>query len=156
MTVTAFSRLAAIFVGMANLAVLAWLSDDSRIRTGDVAWWIEALPAMLIVVVAGLVTSEIVLRRSKPLREKFSDRYGVMLFAVGLGGMLMGELLAGLFALNGVLFPGLSTIPERILVALLSGLVGAAFGLELGLAEGLVLAFPLAAILGLLRNGDWS
>ena len=153
---TTFSRLAAIFVGMANLAVLAWLSDNSHIRRGDVAWWIETLPAMLIVVIAGLVTSEIVLRRSKPLREKFSDRYGVMLFAVGLGGMLMGGLLAGLFALNGVLCPGLSTIPERILVALLSGLVDAAFGLELGLAEGLILAFPLAAILGLLRNGDRS
>jgi hypothetical protein len=34
------------------------------------------------------------------------------------------------------------------------GLVGAAFGLVIGMAEGLVLAFPLAAVLGVLRSED--
>lgn len=41
-----------------------------------------------------------------------------------------------------------------ILVSLPSGLVGAAFGLVLGMFEGLILAFPLAAILGRFRNAN--
>jgi hypothetical protein len=69
--------------------------------------------------------------------------------SVGLANL---AVLAGLFALNGLLFPKPSTILQGIVAALMSGLVGAAFGLGLGLAEGLVLAFPIAAILGLFRS----
>jgi hypothetical protein len=150
--VATFARLSAVSVGLANLAVLAGLFDsDSPLRRGEVAVG-EALPPVLILVVAGLLTSEIVLRTFKPLREKFFERYSFTVLAVCLGGMLMGGLLAGLFALNGVLFPKPSTILQGIVAALMSGLVGAAFGLGLGLAEGLVLAFPIAAILGLFRS----
>jgi hypothetical protein len=150
--VATFTRLAAVSVGLANLAVLAGLFDgDSPLRRGEVTVS-EALPPVLAAVVAGLLTSEIVLRTFKLQRQRFFERYGLTVLAVCLGGVLMGGLLAGLFALNGVLFPRPSTILEGIGAALISGLVGAAFGLGLGLAEGLVLAFPIAAILGLFMS----
>ncbi len=62
------------------MTVLAWMSEDSCIRMEDVVRWIKALPAVLLVVVAGLGTAEIVLKRFKPLalRERFFDRYRFM------------------------------------------------------------------------------
>ena len=57
-----FTRFAAVFVGLANLAVLAALNGtDFTLQNGDVMWD-QALPVVLAVVVAGLLTSEIVLR----------------------------------------------------------------------------------------------
>ncbi len=50
---------------------------------------------MLAVVVAGLVTAEIVLRLFSPhlAVEDFSHRYLTVVFAMLLGGMLMGALV---------------------------------------------------------------
>lgn len=152
----AFSRLAAVFVGLINLIVLAGPNEvASAYRRGDVGWN-EALPPVFAVMVAGLVTAEVVLRWLKPvaLAEKFSRRYGISVFVVCLGGALMGFLLAAALALNGVLVGGSKTLPERIPGALASGVVGVAFGLGSGLVEGAILAFPLAAILGRFRNAS--
>lgn len=150
----AFTRLTAVFVGLVNLVVL--VDPDSVVasyRKGNVGWY-EALPPMLAVVIAGLATSEIVLRWLKPvaLADKFSHRYGVSVFAVCLGGAMMGFLLAAALTLNRVLVPGPDELLVRIPLSLIPGLVGAAFGLGLGLVEGLILALPLAAILGRFRN----
>jgi hypothetical protein len=151
---TAFTRLAGVFVGLVNLLVLA---DPNGVviayQMGNVGWY-EALPPVLAVMIAGLVTSEVVLRWLEPvaLAEKFSHRYGISVFAVCLGGTLMGFLLAAALTLNRVLVPGPDTLLERIPVSLIPGLVGAVFGLGLGLVEGLFLALPLAVILGRFRN----
>ena len=99
-----FTRLAAIFVGLANLIVLTVLSssDSSAWRN---ATWTEALPFVAAVVVAGLVTSEIVLRwlRSAVLAEKFLDRYANSVVVVCLGRVMMGFLLTYAITLNALL-----------------------------------------------------
>ncbi len=46
------------------------------------------------------------------------------------------------------MFPRPLTTPEQALAALMACFAGAAFGLMLGLADGFILAFPLAAIFG--------
>lgn len=79
-----FMRLAAVFVGLVNLIIL--VDPDSVVasyRKGNVGWY-EALPPVLAVVVAGLATSEVVLRLLKPvaLADKFSHRYGISVFTV--------------------------------------------------------------------------
>ena len=69
----AFTRLAAIIVGLVNLAALVILEGvDSVVQRGDVVWS-QALPLVLAVVVAGLLTSEIVLRwfKQSTLAEEF-------------------------------------------------------------------------------------
>ncbi|CAA9430602.1 MAG: hypothetical protein AVDCRST_MAG37-571 [uncultured Rubrobacteraceae bacterium] len=130
-----FTRLVAVFIGLTNLAVLAGLNgvDSVTLQREDVGLN-EILPPVL----AGLVTSEIVLRRlrSATLAEKFSDRYANSVFVVCLGGTLIGFLLGAALTLNRMLVPGPPEVLERMLVSLAPGLVGAAFGLVLGLAGG--------------------
>ncbi len=110
---------------------------------------------MLAVVVAGLVTSEIILRlRQSALTEKFSHRYGFSVCMVCLGGTLTGFLLAAALTINRTMVPGPDELLERVIGSLIPGFVGAVFGLVLSLAEGLILAFPLAATLGRFRNED--
>jgi hypothetical protein len=139
-----FTKLAAVFVGLVNLIIL--VDPDNVVASyqkGNVGWY-EALPPVLAVVVAGLATSEVVLRWLKPvaLADKFSHRYGISVFAVCLGGAIMGFLLAAALTLNRVLIPGPDELLVRIPVSLIPGLVGATFGLVLGLVEGLILALP--------------
>ena len=51
----AFTRVAAIFVVLANLAVLIMLEGvDPIVQRGDVVWSQALLPVVLAVVVAGL------------------------------------------------------------------------------------------------------
>ncbi len=152
----AFTRLAAVLVGLANLVVLAGSNGVvTAFQSGNVGWN-GALPPVLAVIAAGLVTSEIILRSLRPvaLAEKFRDRYAFLVIVVCLGGTLMGFLLAAALTLNRTLVPGPPAVLDPILVSSISSLVGAAFGLALGLAEGLILAFPLAAFLKWFRNED--
>jgi len=147
-----FARLTAVFVGLANLTFLAVQNGvGAAIQRGD-ATWNNAFPVVLAVIVAGLLISEIVLRRFTLLGEEFSQRYLIVVLAWGLGGALTGGLVAAALALNGALVIGSATLLERIAAAIVSALVGAGAGGVLGVAEGLLLALPLAAILGLFRR----
>lgn len=154
-----FVRVAAVLVGLTNLAALAGLNSvGEAIRRGDVTWEYDALPVVLAVAVAGLATSEIVLRwlGASITARGFAPRYRASVFAVGLGGALMGFLLAYVLTVERVLGPGPPSIPGLVLVALGPGLVGLAFGLVLGLAEGFILALPLAAVLGTFRRSRYG
>ncbi len=73
-------------------------------QKGNVGWY-EALPPILAVAVAGLVASNVASRWLEPvaLEEKFSHRH--LVFAVYLGGRLMGFLLAAALTVNRVLVP---------------------------------------------------
>lgn len=92
----------------------------------------------------------------------FFYRYSVVATSVSLGGAIMGFPLSVQFAIDGTLGvdppPSLYSDSFALLAAVVStlpvGLVGAAFGLVIGMAEGLVLAFPLASVLGVLRCED--
>lgn len=101
---------------------------------------------MLAVVNAGLATSEVVLRWLKPaaLADKFSHQYGISVFTIYLGGATMGSLLAAALTIDRVVVPGPHELLVRIPVSLIPVFVGAALGLGLGLAEGLLLAPPAA------------
>ncbi len=122
---------------------------------------------MVAVVIAGLVTSKIFLGRFRPLalKEEFFDRYRIMVGTVCLGGVasggLVGGLLGGLLLLDdssvggsltvtGLISPILMAVP----LVLLTGFFGVLYGAALGFIEGLFLAFPLAAILGLFRRAS--
>lgn len=151
-----FTRFAAIFVGLANLAFLAILFDSDSSAWRNVAWT-EALPCVIAMVVAGLVTAEIFLRRFRPLalKEEFFDRYRVMVGTVCLGGVVSGGLVGSLLLLGDSSAGGsltitglISTVLMTVSVMLLSGFL-ASYGAALGFIEGLFLAFLLAAILGL-------
>lgn len=86
-----FVRLVAVFVGLVNLALLVRFADGYSALQRGTAGWNEALPPVLVAVVAGLVTSEGVLKWLKlaALGEEFSVRLGAAMIAVCLGGILM-------------------------------------------------------------------
>lgn len=116
---------------------------------------LEAVPAAVAAVAAGLLTSEIVLRTSDLPGRDFSHRYGVVVASVCVGGAIEGAMLGCAFSLDGTLFPeavspgAFAADPLGLMgVSLGSGCVGAVMGLVVGLAAGVVLGLPLAALLG--------
>ncbi len=154
-----FIRTAAVLVGLANLVVLVDLFGGSPVARGTVWGTVslyEALPPFLAVVVAALLTSEVVLRGFGPLivSGRFSRRYAVVAGAVCAGGALAGVLLSAVFVVQGSLgSTDLLTPAQRIPAAAYTAVLGAQYGGLLGLLEGLVLAFPLAAVLGRFGRG---
>jgi hypothetical protein len=152
----AFTRLAAIFVGLANLAVLIMLEGvDPAVQRGDVVWSQALLPVVLAVVVAGLLTSEIVLRwfKQSALAEECSERCGVVIGAVCLGGASMGGLLVPALTPGAVLAGGESEItPAAVSAVLIYALFSVFYGAAMGFLEGMFIAVPLGRILGLFGN----
>ena len=125
----------AVLLGLANIYVVGRLSEGpiSAIleKESEVAIPVFAACA----VVAGLASSEVVLRSAQPLLwGGFFDRYIFAVLTACLGGLIFGALLP--IFLGGLL----PLVPLG---------VGVGVGMVLGTAEGLVLAFPLAAVLGL-------
>ncbi len=103
---------------------------------------------MLVASVAGLLTAEVVLRFARQeLRGRFISRYAAMVLGVTLGEAFT-VLLPAIFV--AVLLTFVSS--EGIGVLLLRGGSFTVLGGALGMIEGLVLAYPLAAILGRLRS----
>ncbi len=159
-----FVRLAAVIVGLANLLVLVQFFGGNPVLPTGVFWEAVslrgAIPPMFAAVLAGLVASEVALRRLDRLSafgrfvffEKLSHLHAGVVGTVCLGGALMGVLLGAMLVLQG---PLSNTVPlgalEQAAVALLSTSItsfyGALAGAVLGAVEGLLLASPLAAIL---------
>jgi hypothetical protein len=105
--------------------------------------WSQALPVVLAVVVAGLLTSEIVLRwfKQSALAEECSEPCGIVIGAVCLGGASMGGLLVPALTLGAVLAGGESEItPAAVSAALIYVL------------EGMFITVTLGGILGLFGN----
>jgi hypothetical protein len=130
----------------------------------------EAIPSVIAVVLADLATSQIILWVFELPGRSFRHRYGVVVMSVCIGGTIEGAALGGVFSLDGTLFPEptsgapwfnagdplllLAQLFGAAGVLLVAGLVGASIGVALGLAEDLVLALPLAAVLGTLSDED--
>lgn len=154
-----FVRISAVAFGLANLAALPlWFGDPFALREDNSL--IVLIVPVLIAVIAGLATSEFVLRKFELRGRTFSQRYWIVVISVCLGGAMMGAPLSVQFAIDGTLGaePSLAIYadPNVLFRALRSalpvGFVGAAFGVVIGLMEGLVLAVPLASALGLLDD----
>jgi hypothetical protein len=144
-------RVSAVLVAMGNLYVLTIGGNPAALTSIDWSevWLVETI-AIVTGLIAALVTAEVLLRWARPALEGgFLLRYAVIVLSVGLGGFLNGAL-----APFGILFDGSFSIPERVLLLVGAGSVAALLGGMIGLAEGLIVALPLAIILGLFKRGD--
>jgi hypothetical protein len=125
-------RIAAILVGLASLpVVILWVVGSLEVLAGDGESLGEALPSVLLAVITGLATSGIVLRMFELSGRGFWHRYRVAATAVCLGGVIMGALLAVLYAADGTLGADPSSgellaEPLAVLFALPAGFVDAA------------------------------
>lgn len=153
-----FVRAAAISVALVNLflLILCFFGGLYVLGGEDESSLGEALPSVLLTVIAGLVTSEIVLRVFELNGRGLTYSYQVVVISVCLGGAIEGGMLSVLYAIDGTMFPApspsLYAHPVSLLYVLLVGFFGAGVGLGIGLAEGMVLGLPLAAAIG--RLGD--
>jgi hypothetical protein len=148
--VTAFVRVSGVLVGMANVFLVSLVGEGelgNALMWNLDPWWPHNALYALCAAAAGLVVSSILLRFARrELRETFFARYGVMVLAVCLGGVVLGLLLsyAGVLLYSSPL-----TTAERLLEVTTSRLpFTVVAGGVLGAADGVVLAFPLAAVLG--------
>ena len=151
-----FVRGSAVLVGLACMVgVIVWDVGGLYVLGGeDESSLREAVPAATAAVLAGLLTSEVVLRAFDLPGRDFGHRYGVVLASVCIGGAIEGAMLGCVFSLDGTLFPEVppgSTVADPlglVGVSLGSGAVGAVIGLAVGLVVGVALGLPLAAALG--------
>jgi hypothetical protein len=154
----------AVLVGLASLiGVVVWFVGGLYVLGGESASSLrEAIPSVMAAVLAGLLTSQIVLRVFELPGRGFWHRYWIVVMSVCMGGAIEGAMLGWVFSLDGTLFPavppgayagtplGLLGVLARVLLG--AGLVGGVLGLVAGLAEGLVLGVPLAKLLGALSD----
>lgn len=146
----ALVRISAVLVGVANVFLYS-VAGDGELGNAFLwnldPWWPQNALYALSAVVAGLLVSSIVLRVAwRTLQESFFARYGVMVLTICLGGMV----LSGLLTIVGISHDSPLTVTERL--AETSSALPFTFvaGGVLGAAEGVILAFPLAATLGML------
>ena len=115
---TAFLRISAVLVGMANVFLHSIAGDG---ELGNVfiwnldPWWPQNFLYALSAIVAGLLISSVFLRFTRrELQGSFFARYGVMVLAICLGG----AVLSGFLTVVGISFDSPLTVAERLLEAL--------------------------------------
>jgi hypothetical protein len=153
-----FLRAAAVLVAWSNWYVLTTAGDPAElVEFVQERGWSGLLAPALIGAAFGLLTAEVVLRLLRAFLEGgFFARYFAMAAAMCFGGMLTGAILTfvpgAFYSGSPGLYLFVPGVVERIAGGLVVGFIGAWFGGAAGLAEGLILGFPLAGILGLFRN----
>jgi hypothetical protein len=150
--VASLVRTSGVLVGLANVFLYS-IAGDGELGNAFVLnldpWWPQNFLYALSAIVAGLLVSSIFLRFARrELQGSFFARYGVMVLAICLGGATLSFFLA----IVGITFDSPLTITERLLEALSRSPLTLVAGVVLGAVEGVVLAFPLAWSLGMLRN----
>jgi hypothetical protein len=141
----------AVLIGLANTLFFSGFGGSAW--GGPFVWRLEPWPLVaayaLCAVFAGLVVSgAFLVFASRDLRGSFFARYGLMVLAMCLGGVLLSVLLSTVTHA----FDDHLTVINRIIWALSRVPLTAVAGGVLGAAEGVILAFPLAAILGRFRT----
>ena len=145
----AFLRISAVLVGTANVFLISLVGEGelgNALMWNLDPWWPHNALYALCAVVAGLVVASVFLRFARRgLHGTFFARYGLMVLAVCLGGALLSLFLA--YA-GVVLYSSPLTTAERLLEVSSRLPLTVAAGGALGAVEGVVLAFPIAAVLG--------
>ena len=151
-----FVRVVAVLVGLANMLVIG--DPINVVGSAVVRSPALSLGHGLTAVLAGLLASEVVLRRGRSALEGgFLARYGIAVLGLCLGGAMLGgasSVLPGLVVFQpgaqegtegGVLFMAYGLLSYGLIAAVVGGVMGA--------LEGLILGLPLAAIVGKLNRG---
>jgi hypothetical protein len=146
-----FLMVAAIVVGIANATLYSFIGNntfDNLFEWQRDPWSLYLLYTFTAVFV-GLMISGILLRFAEDvLRETFFARYGLMVLTICAGG----AVLAVFFTTISFLFDPGAVVPTRISETSYTLAMVTVPGATLGAIEGIVLAFPLAYLLGLFKK----
>jgi hypothetical protein len=146
-----FLMAAAVLVGIANATLYSLIGNntfDNLFEWQRDPWSLYLLYAATALFV-GLLTSGTLLRFAEDvLRETFFARYGLMVLTICAGGAVLAVFLTTI----SFLFDPDAVTPTRITETVLTLARVAVPGAMLGAIEGVVLAFPLAWLLGLFKK----
>ena len=96
------------------IGVVVWDAGGLYVLGGESASSLrKAIPSVMAAVLAGLLTSQIVLRVFGLPGRGFWHRYWVVVMSVCMGGAIEGAMLAWVFSLDGTLFPAVPLGPMR-------------------------------------------
>jgi hypothetical protein len=142
---------AAVTIGVANATLYSFIGNntfDNLFEWQRDPWSLYMLYAFTAIFV-GLLASGTLLRFAEGvLRDTFFARYGLMVLTICVGGAVLAVFLTTV----SFMFDPAAVVPTRIFQTLYTLGMVMVPGAILGATEGVVLAFPLAWMLGFFKK----
>jgi len=146
-----FLLVAAVLVGIANATLYSFIGNntfDNLFAWQRDPWSLYFLYAFTAVFVGLLISGTLLRFAEDVLRETFFARYGLMVLTICAGGAVLAVFLTTV----SFLFDPNTVAPTRISETFLTLARVTVPGATLGAVEGVVLAFPLAYLLGFFKK----
>ena len=146
-----FLLVAAVTVGVANATLYSFIGNntfDNLFEWRRDPWSLYMLYAFTAVFVGLLISGTLLRFAEGVLRETFFARYGLMVLTVCAGGAVLAVFLTTI----SFMFDPAAVAPTRISQTVVTLGMVMVPGAILGATEGVVLAFPLAWLLGLFKK----
>ena len=146
-----FLMVAAMLIALANAALYSLIGNNTFTNLFDFHFDPLTLSVLYVLcaVFAGLlVAGGLISFAEKVLRESFFARYGLMVLAICLGGAALAILLTTVT----FLFDNAAYVPREASETAYTLVLVTILGATLGAIEGVILAFPLAWLLGVLGD----
>jgi hypothetical protein len=144
---------AAVLIALANAILYSLIGNNTFSNLFDFhldPWSLSAMYVLCAVFAGLLVAGGLIGFAEKILRETFFARYGLMVLAICIGGAVLAILLTTIT----FLFDEAAYVPRGTLETTYTLALVTIPGATLGAIEGVILAFPLAWLLGRLGEGN--
>ena len=138
---------AAVLIALANAILYSLIGNNTFSNLFDFhldPWYLSAMYVLCAVFVGLLVAGGLIAFAEKVLRETFFARYGLMVLVICLGGAALAILLTTVT----FLFDNAAYVPRGAAETSYTLVLVTIAGATLGAIEGVILAFPLAWLLG--------
>ena len=142
---------AAVLIALANAMLYSLIGNNTFTNLFDFhldPWYLIALYVLCAIFAGLLVAGGLIGFAEKVLRESFFARYGLMVLAICIGGAALAILLTTVT----FLFDDAAYVPRGTSEAAYTLVLVTIPGATLGAIEGVILAFPLAWLLGVFRD----
>jgi|SRR5215213_7676884 hypothetical protein len=146
-----FLLVAAVTVGVANATLYSFIGNntfDNLFEWRRDPWSLYMLYAFTAIFVGLLISGTLLRFAEGVLRETFFARYGLMVLTICAGGAVLAVFLTTI----SFMFDPAAVAPTRISQTVVTLGMVMVPGAILGATEGVVLAFPLAWLLGLFKK----
>jgi hypothetical protein len=142
---------AAVLIALANAVMYSLIGNNTFSNLFDLhldPWYLSAMYALCAVFAGLLIAGGLIAFAEKVLRETFFARYGLMVLAICIGGAALAILLTTVT----FLFDDSAYVPRGTAETTYTLVLVTIPGATLGAIEGVILAFPLAWLLGLIAE----
>ena len=146
-----FLMVAAIVVGIANATLYSFIGNntfDNLFEWQRDPWSLYLLYTFTAVFVGLMISGTLLKFAEDVLRDTFFARYGLMVLTICAGGAVLAVFLTTI----SFLFDPDAVVPSRVSETSYTLAKVTVPGATLGAIEGVVLAFPLAWLLGLFKK----